>query len=266
MNLIGSKDTIQWYLRKDLGLKPYHQRKFPLLTQKQVKAQLSFCLRLRHWTSEDWKQEIFSDESPFELFSPPNPKKIIDLDPWPSTGWIQGSAQIQSKNYGMVGNVLFWPLWPPHWLQGTIVDQHYYCDNILKGILFERMKKIATLGSKFAIKLVPNMSKMNFQQGGACPHTALRTQRMLREKIPKYWDKGIWPANSPDLSPIEQLWSILGNKLEEMKPQPKNIASLERALTNAWKLITKETLQNLIQSMSSRIQAVIEAKGSYPLL
>ena len=89
---------------------------------------------------------------------------------------------------------------------------------------------------------------------------------MLREKIPNYWDKGIWPANSPDLSPIERDWSILGNKLEEMKPQPKNIASLERALTNAWKLITKETLQNLFQSMSSRIQAVIEAKGSYPLL
>ena len=193
-------------------------------------------------------------------------KKNINLDPWPSTGWIQGSAQIQSKNYGMVGNVLFWPLWPPHWLQGTIVDQHYYCDNILKGILFERIKKNATLGSKFAIKLVPNMSKMNFQQGGACPHTALRTQRMLIEKIPNYWDKGIWPANSPDPSPIEQLWSILGNKLEEMKPQPKNIASLERALTNAWKLITKETLQNLIQSMSSRIHAVIKAKWSNPLL
>ena len=51
-----------------------------------------------------------------------------------------------------------------------------------------------------------------------------------------------------------------------MKPQPKEVESFEQALTKAWKLIPKETLQNLIQSMSIRIQAVIEAKGSYPLL
>ena len=110
------------------------------------------------------------------------------------------------------------------------------------------------------------MSEMIFQQDGTQPNTAMRTQRLLKEKITNFLDKDSWPKNSPDLSPIKNLWSIFQDKLQEVRPAPQNIQSLERALIKAWKMIPRETLENLIHSMPRRIQAVIEAKEEYPIL
>ena len=101
---------------------------------------------------------------------------------------------------------------------------------------------------------------MIFQQDGARPHTALRTQRLLEEKIPNFWNKDMWPANSPDLNPIENLWSILGDKVDEEKTPPSSAAGLERILKNAWKKIPVETLNNLVYSLLSRVKALIKAK------
>ena len=77
------------------------------------------------------------------------------------------------------------------------------------------------------------MSRMVFQQDGARPHTAVATQALLTENIPHFWNKTIWPANSPDLSPIENLWSILGTKLEEESPPPTTLRALEKKLTES---------------------------------
>ena len=60
------------------------------------------------------------------------------------------------------------------------------------------------------------MSDAIFQQDGAPAHNAKITQDWLGGRINKFWVKGTWPANSPDLSPIENLWSILKNNLDSM--------------------------------------------------
>ena len=65
-------------------------------------------------------------------------------------------------------------------------------------------------------KILRNMSDAIFQQDGAPAHNAKITQDWLGGRINKFWVKGTWPANSPDLSPIENLWSILKNNLDSM--------------------------------------------------
>ena len=97
------------------------------------------------------------------------------------------------------------------------------------------------MGYKFYFKHVPDMSELIFPQDGARPHTALRTRRLLEENIPLFWTGCMWLGNSPDLSPIENFWSILGDKLKQVKVSPSNIVSLVRALLTAWKRIPQET-------------------------
>ena len=63
--------------------------------------------------------------------------------------------------------------------QGQSVNQEYYCPEILEGNLFPRMRENQSRGSKFDVKLVPEMSEMIFQQDGARAHTALNLEENL---------------------------------------------------------------------------------------
>ena len=64
---------------------------------------------------------------------------------------------------------------------------------------------------------------------------------------------------------VENLWAILGDKVDEEKVQPSTIEGLERILKTAWKKISPETLQNLFFSMPGRNQAVLDNKDHFPV-
>ena len=68
-----------------------------------------------------------------------------------------------------------------------------------------------------------------------------------------------WPAQSPDLNPLENLWAIV--KRDVQKKHPTNLVQLEKCVKASWKAIPAETIKNLVDSMPRRIQAVIAAKG-----
>ena len=61
-------------------------------------------------------------------------------------------------------------------------------------------------------------------------NTSMRTQELLQEKILNFWSKDMWPTNSPDPNPIENLWAIFCDKVYEEKVQPTTIAGLENFL------------------------------------
>ena len=68
-----------------------------------------------------------------------------------------------------------------------------------------------------------------------------------------------WPANSADLNLIENIWSILDDKL--LKYNINNTEQLKNALKMAWMEISHDTIQELFESMSKRIRQVIKRRG-----
>ena len=75
------------------------------------------------------------------------------------------------------------------------------------------------------------------------------------------WGPGIWPANSPDLNPIENLWHILRDRIRKRKVQPRTKEALIEALQEEWLKLDIKIVNDLIDSMPRRLQAVIDAKG-----
>ena len=71
-----------------------------------------------------------------------------------------------------------------------------------------------------------------------------------------------WPGNSPDLSPIENCWSIMKNKMEQK--EKRNLTELEEATLQVWcSEVTPEYCKASARSMPSRCQqAVIKAGGA----
>ena len=72
-----------------------------------------------------------------------------------------------------------------------------------------------------------------------------------------------WPAQSPDMNPIEHLRDELERRVRAHKPLPRNKEELWQILQKEWHNIDVSVYQNLVDSMPRRIAAVIKGKG-YP--
>ncbi len=72
-----------------------------------------------------------------------------------------------------------------------------------------------------------------------------------------------WPAQSPDLNPIEHLWDHLKRRLGEYETAPNGILELWERIEKEWEAIPASECQKLIESMPRRVEQVIKAKGGY---
>ncbi len=95
-----------------------------------------------------------------------------------------------------------------------------------------------------------------FQQDLSPTHTAKGTKSWFIDHGVTVLD---WPANSPDLKLIENLWVIVKRKMRHTRPNNPN--DLKAAIKATWASITPEQCHRLIVSMPRRIDAVIHAKG-----
>jgi transposase len=71
----------------------------------------------------------------------------------------------------------------------------------------------------------------------------------------------IWPPQSPDLNPIENLWKQLKDAISRRRHRIRTIEEMEHALRQEWAKIQKETLEALVESMPKRIAMMLKNKG-----
>ena len=100
---------------------------------------------------------------------------------------------------------------------------------------------------------------MTLQQDNAPSHTA----RSLRDFLQARKDCVLpWPAKSPDLNPIEQVWDLLDWRVRERAIPHRNVQKLADALVEECGNISQQELANLVQS-TRRCTAVLNAAGGH---
>jgi hypothetical protein len=95
-----------------------------------------------------------------------------------------------------------------------------------------------------------------FQQDNDPKHTAKVCQAYLVNKAVNTLD---WPAQSPDLNPIENLWSQLDRNLKDRVCNTED--QLFDVLKAGWEALPQDYVQKLVDSMPSRCREVIKANG-----
>jgi len=240
-----SSSTVRKYLH-ELGYFGRAGVRKPLVSEKNRKDRLAWCRSRRNWIDE-WKLIIWSDESSFEIFQSDayrwvwrKPKEKYDVD-----------CLIPTVKHGKE-SVMIWgcfvdvKLGPLVVVDGTINSEKYR--NLLQDNLIP-----------FLNSLDDDLAYI-FQDDNARPHRAEATTKWKDENLISSLP---WPAQSPDLNPIEHLWDALERKVRGRKPYPKNKCELIVALKEEWDKIEPEILEKLIDSMPRRIESVINSKG-YP--
>lgn len=110
----------------------------------------------------------------------------------------------------------------------------------------------------FAEEKFGGVAHCHFQDDNAPAHRAILV-RYFKERV---GTRSIpWPARSPDLSPIEHLWDVLKRLIRKRLPQPTSLQQLFAAAIEEWNSISEATIDNLIDSKTSRVGAVIHAEG-----
>ncbi len=135
------------------------------------------------------------------------------------------------------------------------VGHLYQVEGILES---EQYKRILRTQLKPSAMHLFGGRNYTFQQDNDPKHTSHATKAYMT------WlglDPEPWPSQSPDLNPIENLWSYLDWTLRNRKCG--NLVELWQALQEAWESIPVDYLTKLIDSMPRRLQAVIDSDG-YP--
>ncbi|GFT36611.1 transposable element Tcb2 transposase [Trichonephila clavipes] len=99
-----------------------------------------------------------------------------------------------------------------------------------------------------------------FMDDNARPHRANLVDEFLEsediKRIP-------WPANSPDLNPIENLWDYLGRAIARRHPPPRDVNGLKTALLEEWSLIPQTVINNVISSLKTRCDMCVRVRGDH---
>jgi transposase len=107
------------------------------------------------------------------------------------------------------------------------------------------------------VRHFPNGSYL-FQDDNAPVHRSRRTQEFIaRNRI-----KGMsWPAQSPDLNIIENVWLYIKRKLQSQLHNINSADELFQHTLRIWQDINLHYVRNLYNSVPRRIQQVIRLKG-----
>ncbi|GFS97099.1 uncharacterized protein TNCV_184501 [Trichonephila clavipes] len=112
---------------------------------------------------------------------------------------------------------------------GTMTGQRYIDEVHLPHVRLFR----GAVGDKFV-----------FMDDNATCHRTLAVQDCLdSEGIQRL----VWPARSPDLNPIENVWDALGRQVAGRNFPPTNKNTLIRALTEEWEKLPQQLLDNVVQ-------------------
>lgn len=101
--------------------------------------------------------------------------------------------------------------------------------------------------------------KIIFQHDNDPKHTAKTVAQYLESQLYEVME---WPAQSPDLNPIENFWAMVKIKLfRDYDAPPKGVIELWERVQDVWNSFTEEDCKRVIETMPKRCRDVIKQKG-----
>ena len=227
---------------KEKGLMSRIQRTKPLLTPAAARRRLAFAKKYRLMPPSFWRRVIWSDESKFELISNRRRTRV-----WRTAreAFARRMVKVRVKHSKYV------MIWGCFSYSGVgklvVIRDKLTADKFIDIINDNLLPSACDMGiqSDFLLQL-DNDPK----------HTAKATKAYFEEVGLETLE---WPSYSADLNPIEHLWDQLDRDIPQDKR--RRLQTFVEAMQEAWDNMPAARLEALVDSVPSRLEAVIAAKG-----
>ena len=241
-NIPTSKASVN-RIAQELKFQTTQQQKQEQLTELQMKYRVEFCLSIRMWIGYllPW---VFSDECMLVLN--PEKRKIRVL-----RGLDHDDKYVNVSGYP--AKVMVWGCIGPNFkgpllrIRGNLNADNY--QNLLQDSqIFEKLRERYGTNESFV-----------FQQDGARPHTAKTTREFLAKRAVLLPQEVHWPANSPDLNVIENLWAIIKHEVNYTVITDGD--SLFKEAARVWDSVSLTVINNLVGDFEPRLRACVAVQG-----
>lgn len=196
------------------------------------------------WTQNDWDKVVWSDEKKFNLDGPDGLAHYWHDKRLP--------RRIFSRRHTGGGGITLWGAFSAQGVSDLCVINGRLNATSYVNILENYLIPFAYLNHG------TTANDFTFMHDGATCHTANITRQWLQDMDVTVMN---WPAVSPDLNPIENLWGILAQKVYQNGKQFNNVSDLKDCVVTTWQGISTGEIAALTSSMRNRCVAVLTAQG-----
>lgn len=241
------KDTTPYQVRHDLrllGFRNLVRKKVPTRNPAVLAKRLAFCKQVISDGTSAARKIIFSDEH-----------YVTTNDNSRRTMWVAPNETViprELKRVPGASSLMMWGAIGVGYKSPLIVFPPRHAD----GEAF-RMNG-AHYVRRCLSRVANDLAGRVFMQDGARPHTCKSTMAYLTRKRIRVLEH--WPPYSPDLNPIELLWSILNDRIA--RHHPRSLTELTTALQTEWAAITQAEIDKLCDGFFARVVEVRNANGA----
>ncbi|GFX74282.1 transposable element Tcb2 transposase [Trichonephila clavipes] len=205
------------------------------LTRQHRTARLQWCREHHNRNEQDWASVLFLDEGRFSLSSDCRRQLM-----WRASGTAYRPENIQEKDRHPTCSIMVWT--------GIMINGRTHLHVVVNGTITGQRYIDEVLLPHVRLFRGAVVDKFVFMNDNATCHRTLAVQDCLdSEGIQRI----VWPARSPDLNPIENVWDALGKQVAGRNYPSTNKNTLIRALTEEWDKLPQQLLDNVVQNFVS---------------